>query len=942
MFFVATAAIFALGCGAASGLQGDSAAAGTDISWYTRNPEATLFRIQNAGQLAGLAALVNNEVGLGRSIDFSGRVIVLARNIDLSSYGKGARFNNGKGWIPIGRKGADGNTLSFKGVFDGNGRSIRGLYIGNDQLTNAGLFGVIDGLDPAADANRADTSARGRAGALGTTVMNLGLTGVEIAGKEFVGGLVGSLVRGTLSNVYITGSVSGSVGVGGLAGSIGNGRVANSYSAAAVKGATNVGGIAGNVAAGGSVVNCYAAGAVSGGVAVGGVVGNVEENGSVTSNAALNPSLFGIGRQAGGVGRVVGLNSGKLYGNVALRDMTDAVGEIAWNNKGTTETDGADISIGGVRADRTLGGIFKSNNGWTLKTGRLPGIGAAVALPAHFSAGYRAAVSPAYVWYTGDRGAASFTIFTAEQLAGLAAIVNGTWGGTPARDDFSGKTITLAADVDLSVYENWVPIGDYENNNGNIFQGTFSGGGHTIRGLTINRNTADYQGLFGYVRHGRVEKVVMDGVNIRARDFLGGVVGYLCISSSVDNSSSAGAIAGVGQHTDGVVGFVHESSRVSNSTSTIEVTTRAATAGSITIANKTGYTIIRAYVSPVGANVWGNNLLVSGRVVDGDSFTVSTLPTSNDGMYDIRLVDTDEDSYVMRNVNLEQNQDIEFTFARFVTNSRRVNNRNLGLGDPSERRRERRERSDCSSCLINAENDRAENANDTGRVTTITITNRTGYAVLSVFISPVGDSTWGNELLGDNNLGNGQSFTFTSLPPSNGNMYDIRLVDTDEDSYVIRGVRLREGQTINFRFNDIVRGGRGRHDRQNLNGRDACGLHRNDNRGSADPNDTTTVTTLTIKNSTGYGVTRAYIVPAASSSWGNDRLGSNTLGDNGTFTFTSLPRSENNTYNVRLVDSDEDSYTIRNIRLSQGQTLEFTFDDFDGGGIGDGEDNEND
>ncbi len=45
-----------------------------------------------------------------------------------------------------------------------------------------------------------------------------------------------------------------------------------------------------------------------------------------------------------------------------------------------------------------------------------------------------------------------FTLTTAAQLAGLAAIVNGKATGIAA-DDFDGKTIKLGADVDLGGYD---------------------------------------------------------------------------------------------------------------------------------------------------------------------------------------------------------------------------------------------------------------------------------------------------------------------------------------------------------------------------------------------------------------------------------------------------------------------------------------------------------
>ena len=91
-------------------------------------------------------------------------------------------------------------------------------------------------------------------------------------------------------------------------------------------------------------------------------------------------------------------------------------------------------------------------------------------------------------WYN-DSSATSFTINTAEQLAGLAKLVN---SGT----SFNGKTICLGEDIDLENIE-WIPIGSYY---GTWFGGVFNGNGHKIRGIKITDNTLPEVGLFGYVR----------------------------------------------------------------------------------------------------------------------------------------------------------------------------------------------------------------------------------------------------------------------------------------------------------------------------------------------------------------------------------------------------------------------------------------------------------
>jgi len=135
-------------------------------------------------------------------------------------------------------------------------------------------------------------------------------------------------------------------------------------------------------------------------------------------------------------------------------------------------------------------------------------------------------------WY--NTTATNFTISTADQLAGLARIVNGTWGGTPTRDSFSGKTITLAANIDLSGYatgQGWVPIGPTLSM---PFSGTFNSSGYVVSNLTIpspspsqgvfSRSDA---GLFGAIVGGKVENLGLINVNIVGSISAGAVAGTI-------------------------------------------------------------------------------------------------------------------------------------------------------------------------------------------------------------------------------------------------------------------------------------------------------------------------------------------------------------------------------------------------------------------------------
>ena len=134
----------------------------------------------------------------------------------------------------------------------------------------------------------------------------------------------------------------------------------------------------------------------------------------------------------------------------------------------------------------------------------------------------------------------SYTVTSADGLMNVAELVNG------------GKTdinITLDKNIDLTG-KGWTPIG---TNYDNSYTGTFDGGGHTIKGLTVTTND-QFVGLFGYLnRAGMVKNVVMEGIQITSNHMFGctgGVVGYSW--GTIENCSVSGSVSG----TDCVGGVV--------------------------------------------------------------------------------------------------------------------------------------------------------------------------------------------------------------------------------------------------------------------------------------------------------------------------------------------------------------------------------------------------
>lgn len=156
-------------------------------------------------------------------------------------------------------------------------------------------------------------------------------------------------------------------------------------------------------------------------------------------------------------------------------------------------------------------------------------------------------------WY-GDGSATKYTIRSAEELAYLATLVNGG-------NDFSGKTVTLARDIDLSGIKDWTSIGV----EGHPFKGKFAGG----QGVTSN-DELDCHKVFGL--NGDLFGVVDSGKNKTAIQYvtISGGTGRLvnelksgkvenCMSTAKVDSSDENPAAG------GLVGTAVEGATVSSS-----------------------------------------------------------------------------------------------------------------------------------------------------------------------------------------------------------------------------------------------------------------------------------------------------------------------------------------------------------------------------------------
>jgi hypothetical protein len=336
--------------------------------------------INSAEQLAYLAVQVS------KGNNYAGVYFRLTADIDLGMHE----------WMPIGGFGADYQDLTarFCGLFYGDGHKVKNLTImrGIEYL---GLFGVCGAGSYVEKLNIIDCFVKGRmavGGLVGEiiegTVSECSVTGDIIATNEYVGGLTG-INNGTVTNCHASVMVfGGSNDVGGLVGVNGDrmmGVVTNCYTAGTVNGYCNVGGLAGR---NNSIIsNCYATGDVSGEEWIGGLVGWAD-NGMVTNSHAKGTvkGYFDVGGLIGFNGYqrssvtvnncyATGAVVGNGIGNYCIGGLAGYSGGTILNSYATGEVSG-DESVGGLigeQGGKVIGSYATSDVNGSFDVGGLIG-----------------------------------------------------------------------------------------------------------------------------------------------------------------------------------------------------------------------------------------------------------------------------------------------------------------------------------------------------------------------------------------------------------------------------------------------------------------------------------------------------------------------------------------------------------------------------------------
>ena len=184
------------------------------------------------------------------------------------------------------------------------------------------------------------------------------------------------------------------------------------------------------------------------------------------------------------------------------------------------------------------------------------------------------------------------TVSQPSDLAGLAAIVNGT-AALPAgveSADFAGYTVILDSDLDMG--GNSLSIGSAVRSGAGTssaqpFAGTFDGNGKTIKNISytapadINKNTA--VGVFpNLTGEGKVQNVTFENLNINAGAAeQAGVVGLLTDGATVSNVTVSSGSISAAEGAGAIVGRMTRTGTVENCNNNATITVTQQNGGGI-------------------------------------------------------------------------------------------------------------------------------------------------------------------------------------------------------------------------------------------------------------------------------------------------------------------------------------------------------------------------
>ncbi len=399
-----------------------------------------------------------------------------------------------------------------------------------------------------------------------------------ISGDNLVGGIIGQGQQEIISNCYNAGSIEAlGSGIGGIAGvliigefnnCLNTGNITGSGSEVTELRASGVGGIAGAYVGysqfpDDAMANCSNIGTVSGAANTGAIVGSYTlSSGSYASGTTTNCYYL----NTAGVS-----DSNKGNGVEEKTDKEFATGEVAWllQEGQTDQAWGQVLGTGNLELtsdpEKRVYKVTFQVDGDT-RDERYANPSGLTALPddpvkagSRFSKWTTERDGGGDVFTIGSQVNEDITVYAAWKLnfdgsgteedpylipdkATLEILQSYVNSGT----DCAGLYFEQTADIDL-LEEPWDPIGV---NMHTAFDGSFDGGGHTIKGLLINTNSM-FQGLFGHADiDSTIKNLTVEG-SVSGGDYTGGIAGEsfgvienCCNKATISGTRMVGGIVG--------------------------------------------------------------------------------------------------------------------------------------------------------------------------------------------------------------------------------------------------------------------------------------------------------------------------------------------------------------------------------------------------------------
>lgn len=509
---------------------------------------------------------ITDEAGLKAIADDLAGSYVLANDITLSGE-----------WSPIGSQ-----TAPFTGKLDGAGHSIKNLVI-TSKTDNVGLFSFTQGA----------------------TLTNIRFPQVSIAGNKQAGALAGQAIATDISQIFVSGVITGVDHVGGIVGDVRGNATEGNYTT--VENCISTAMAWSDIHQAGVLVGWINAGILSHNIVLGsafapsngaGGIAPIVDNGSAELDGCVAAPAVIYGYGSGNTHRshaIVGFINGKESTLVTTNCLSSTASRIFESGVLVTDLSQLNPDFQGKLTSpedlmkvSTYTGIGFDLAMWNLTDGKYPILknmtypidGDAIVLkdvpevaaqggtfnPYAFSALGRSVTitssNPDVVAVVGSTlsfvglGEATVTYTTTGDDFSLGAtrtqkfIVSGQNYNINTVDDLLnmknnlGGDYTLEADIDMTDVE-FSPFGD--------FTGTFDGKGHVIKGLKYNNSRQNNVALFSTAHGATIKNVGFVEANIVGNANVAAIVGR-AYGSTIQNCYVANSYIEGGDHVASIAG----------------------------------------------------------------------------------------------------------------------------------------------------------------------------------------------------------------------------------------------------------------------------------------------------------------------------------------------------------------------------------------------------